>query len=258
MGSREPVRRSARLEQFVQKVGPELFARACAYHRARAPETGLLCQRDNYPAEDNELWNVADDLSDWAVEMEGVETADRVRLLFELYREMPSYWVLEKVEWLAKSLTESDWAVAWECFRSALSNESPEQADPAGYALWCGAFEDDDLAPRAWRALATEDASDRMMERLLKLSGPVPWEAKVKTYRRLARDRRWHPNLAEALRLCYADSYGRNNAKEALVLYSMLQLAPNTATAQNLIAVVADLKRGIAHYRDKGGTSHGA
>ena len=186
MGSREPARRSARLEKFVQMVGPERFARACSYHRAKATDTGSLCKPDGYPKEDLELWSVADDISDWALEAEGVEAADKVRLLFELHGEMPSYWVLQKVEWLAKSHKEIDWAVVWECFSAALSSESPEQADPASYALWCGPFEDDELAPRAWRALATEDAQDRMMERLLKVSGPVPWEAKVTTYRRLA------------------------------------------------------------------------
>ena len=204
------------------------------------------------------MWGVSDDVSDRIVELPDTPVAARVRLLFEVYREMPSYWLIHKVEWLAKEMKEEDWDAVWAGFREALSDESPEQADPAAFALWCGLFEDQEVAPRAWRALATAEAPDRMMKRLLSVSGPVPWEAKVETYRRLSNDSRWHSDLAEALRLCYADVLGKNDAREALVLFSRMQLAPNTVAGANAASVIKELKRGVAHYRDRGGSSHGA
>lgn len=197
------------------------------------------------------MWDVADDLSDRVWLMPEVEAVEKVRLLFELYREMPAYWVVHRIEWLAKDLKGDDWEAVWQGFREVLSQESPELADPASYALWCGFFEDEHVAPKAWQALSTQAAPDILTKRLLSVSGPVPWAAKVETYRRLAKDRRWHRDLAEALWFCYGDVYGKTDVREARTLLSTLQLAPNTLEAENAATLKADFALGYSNYAEK-------
>lgn len=257
MANADGVRRSPALEQLIRELDPGLFRRACWYHSAKAADFG---PRDPNPLQledDFELWKVADNLSDAIVDLQNVAVADRVRLLFELYREMPSYWLIHKVDYLEEEMDGDGWSAVWAGFRAALSDESAEQADPASYALWSGLFEGDTSAD-AWRALATDNAPDRMMKRLLRISGPVPWMAKVETYRRLAQDARWQVDLAEALHSCYADTYGQNDARDALELYARLQVPRGTVAAANAARAIKDLKRGVAHFRDRGGSSHGA
>ncbi|MEJ2885633.1 hypothetical protein [Actinomycetospora aeridis] len=194
------------LDDLARHVGEERFQRACAWTVARAPGYG----RGPDGGSEHE-----DDTADVPHELSDLVEGD-LDLALALYRVMPCYGNLMYV---------GHWAPRDEFLARIgilLDDPDPALADPASYWVWCGPFESDEgESASAWHALRA-DAAGRRLQRLIDISGPVPWPAKAPTLVELAADARWHPALWWVVHSATADYFGRVDAPAAERLLAAL------------------------------------
>jgi hypothetical protein len=193
------------LDDLARHVGEERFRQACAWAVARGPGYG---RGPDDGADDSEDSDDSGDLAEVPHDLADLVEGD-LDLAIALYRVMPCYGNLMYVEHWAPPDALLD------AVRDLLDEPDPALADPASYWVWCGPFEGDETeSTAAWRALRAE-APDRRLERLLDVSGPVPWPAKGPTLVALADDVRWHPAIWWAVHFAAADYFGRVDAAAA-------------------------------------------
>jgi hypothetical protein len=106
---------------------------------------------------------------------------------------------------------------------------SDRLADPIAYSLWCDYFEDPASVEEAWTAVAAPGAvSARGLQRVLNVSGPVPYDLKVPIYERLVGSTHWHPFIFRSLLYSAFDVYGQIDARAARKLLDKLSLSKTT------------------------------
>jgi len=180
-------------DDVIAQVGVAAFQAAAERAWAIAAQTARGLGDENG---DEAEAQTAFDVISAAVEvvMTAAEVADaKIRLLFELYRETPSFTFLDQLfvhHW--NDLPASARAVFWDEVRKLLASSDDRLAGPAQYALWCDFFEDLNEVDEAWEALTGTEAEPAVIERILPDSGPVPFSLKRTLYERLLPDRRWH------------------------------------------------------------------
>jgi hypothetical protein len=219
----------AALRDLIARVGEERFRRACEWAWATAAGTGRSRGDDRGAGWPNDIPDVPHDLSDPIWEGGEESWIERVALAFELYREMPCYATLM---YMRHSFFEWDEVARqrfWDEYRSLLSDDDDRLADPISYSLWCDYFEDPASVEEAWTAVASPGAvSERGLERLLDVSGPVPYELKAPVYERLVGSTHWHPFIFRSLLYSAFDFYGQIDAKTARQLLGRLSLPEPT------------------------------
>ncbi len=154
---------------------------------------------------------------------------ERVALAFELYRAMPSYGTLMYLTHVYLEPSDSGRQLVWEQFRELISGGDEGLAQPGRISLRCDFFEDPETVEEAWWQIIEEGRlSRRGLERVLEVSGPVPWTLKAPLYEQLIADERWHPFIFRSLRGGAFDVCGQIAAEEASVFLDQLTLAPDT------------------------------
>jgi hypothetical protein len=199
-----------RLNELAEAVGPEQFRLACEHAWATAAGTGTRLDRD----------------PPWPGGLDGLphELADLVEgdleLAFALYRAMPCYANLMYIGY---------WGVGpsfWAEMRALLDEPDERLHDPVLYWLWCGPFEgSDEESADAWRKV-TAGADDARLRRLLRASGPVPWEVKAPLLARLAGQPTWQPVVLSAIEDAAYDYFGRIDVPEARRMLGRLRDVP--------------------------------
>jgi hypothetical protein len=154
---------------------------------------------------------------------------DRVALMFELYRCMPSYGHLmyAKHHYLSWDRPVRD--LFWDEYRRLLGDEDDRLADPVAYSLWCDFFEDSAAVEETWHAVSrTGDLNERALQRMLAVAGPVPYRLKAPLYGLLVTNERWHLPLFRSLLASAFDVYGSVEEQAARLLLARLALPDTT------------------------------
>lgn len=222
-------RQDMELRDLVERVGEERFAQARAWSwrtaagtgQSRTEPTGV---RPLYKAED-----VPHDLEE-VIWTEGeAPWIERVSLAFRLYREMPCYAVLMYTTGYFSKWDESTRGLFWDEYRALISEADDRLADPGAYSLWCDYFEDPKTVKEAWDEIAQPGSlSERGLERVLEVSGPVPFRLKVALYEELVTNERWHLFIFRGLLHSAVDVFGDLDAKAGKRLLSQLSLPKDT------------------------------
>ena len=110
-----------------------------------------------------------------------------------------------------------------------------------GIPLWVDFFEDQSTVKEAWREMTRPDTapSERRLERLLELAGPVPWRLKEPLFEQLFPEPRWHPFILRALVGSAFDVCGDCKPRAAERWLGRLQLpddAPDLAALRRHLA----------------------
>jgi hypothetical protein len=204
------------LGDLAEAVGAEQFQAACEHAWATAAGTGTRLDSDP-------PW--PDGLQDLPHELADVVEGD-LALAFTLYRAMPCY---------ANLMYIGHWGVGpafWVELRALLDEPDDRLHDPALYWLWCGPFEGSDQeSADAWREV-TAGADDARLRRLLRTSGPVPWEAKAPLLGQLAGPAVWQPVILSAIQDAAYDYFGRIDVPAARRLLGKLRDAPAELVAR--------------------------
>jgi hypothetical protein len=224
------------LSDLADHVGEARFREACAAAWSSAAGTGQMDHGGHWP---KRLADIPYDLVD-LLRKTDEPWPDRLELFFQLYRKMPSYGLLMYIkvehffEWNANARE-----LFWNEYRQLLSAEHDELADPVGYSLWADYFEDPRTVEEAWRQLArSADLSERGLERLLTLSGPVPFGLKAKLYDEVLPHRRWHPFIFRSLLGSAFDYFGQIDHEAARRVLEGLALPESTEGLRELRAVL--------------------
>lgn len=216
-----------RIDKLVAAVGEDRFARACEWAWATAAGTGRSSEDDTDTRWPRDVTDVPHELEDLVWD-EGPWT-ERLELAFELYREMPCYATLMYTRHHFPDWDDDAMKRFWDEYRSLLSHDDDRLADPVSYSLWCNYFEDPDSVEAAWSALTSPGRLfERGMQRVLEVSGPVPYELKAPVYDRLVKDRSWHPFIFRSLLASAFDVFGKIDAKAARKVLARLSLARTT------------------------------
>lgn len=217
------------LDQIIHLAGRDAFAEACQIARRTAPGFGKS-GRDPAPTPD-----FVYDISSWIIDDLRLAPLDAVALLFAIYERMPSYALL--IASPAQYADDSPAALALfqsKC-REMLGADDDALADPIGYWLWCGPFEDGkEVVESWWHVLTSDEGPPRLFERLLEISGPVPWPLKAELYERLFPDQRWHPFIRRSLEASQGDLYGNYDIEAATEWYDRLGWLPEPDSAPSL------------------------
>jgi len=142
---------------------------------------------------------------------------------------MPCYSLLPEFWSSYRELDVAAQSLLWTEFRSLLSDPDDRLADPVAYSMWCDFFESADTVSDAWRNLMNPGGlTDRGLERVLIMSGPVPYAQKSALYERLLPNTRWHYFIFRSLLHSTFDLYGAVVLDDARRILDTLELAPDT------------------------------
>lgn len=227
------------IEQLRSKLGEDVYGQARREAWQAAPDTGSLDHwkaRRPTPALDA----VCDEIRFDACN--GETDLNCVAFFTELYRDIPAYGVLNSF-FLNRpygELSPEARRLFWAFAREMLSAEEPALADPVAYSMWCDLFETE-WAAEAWKAL-TVGAPGRLLERILVMSGPVPFLVKRDLYRQKIGNKRWHYFIYRSLLHSAFDVYGDVDKKEARLILGRLKLSLPKDEQENLKRLRAKLE----------------
>jgi hypothetical protein len=232
------------IKDLVAAVGEHRFRRACGWASRYAagifpPAQTVFESIDKWPTD---VTDVPHELSDLVWESKGSWLA-RVELAFQLYRAMPCYATLMYGKNHFSEWDGSTKKYFWDQYRSLLSDADDRLGDPVAYSLWCDYFEDPDTVEEAWAALASPHVlSERGLERILEVSGPVPYAFKAELCGRLE-NTRWHPFIFRSLHRSAFDVCGQIDANAAREVLSTLSLPQPTEGFEDLVRELDALRR---------------
>ena len=233
------------LARLIDHVGADNFNKAQASAWEAAAGTGNSSKLPPQATDEStEVTHVPHELNDLIWFDEDLPWAERVATTFRLYRAMPSYAVLMTQTGFYDKLDVAARGLLWDEYRSLISDLDDRLADPAGYSLWCDWFENRKTVTDAWNALvASKRPSDRGLERILILSGPVPYSFKETLYKELVPHVRWHYFIFRSLLHSAFDVYGDLQPKAAAAILAGLTLPAATEHLDKLREVLRSWKR---------------
>lgn len=181
------------------------------------------------PLSNNDL---AHELVDVALEDPSLSPSDRLQLGFGLLDLLDDYAVAMYLTWEFTGVDAShrdELDLVWDYCREIL--ERPEESESVPYWLWVEWFEDlktvrtaFERVAASWDQTGISPAGDRRIDRVLRVSGPVPWDVKEPVYRAALARPDLHPALLEALRGSFHDLYGKIDSAVALELIQQFHL----------------------------------
>ncbi len=221
-------------QTIIQTVGPELYWATSRAAQLAAPYCGKDDPKARFDSDvpheiNNLIWDSALD-----------DTA-KLCLMFEIYQDMPCYGLLMYANINFRDLSGSAQDQLWQQIRFLLTQNDEGLAGPVAYLLWCDFFEDHRQVTESWNTLVTDTSSPRLLERILEVSGPVPFALKERLYKRLIGDRAWHSAIYRSLLFSNYDVYGQIDQQKARRLLEQLDLPPELRKSKELTALRAAL-----------------
>lgn len=205
-------------EQLIEKVGRKAYAAACREAKRWAPSAGFG------PGADLDLPH---DLSDLVWDS-NLKPAEKVRLLFELYFDMPDYAYLMYLYGYYGDLPQAVKHDVLKRYQAILNDGDDIHSAPVQLSLWVDFFEDRDTVVEAWQELLDGNENEQLIDRVLRASGPVPYDLKARLYERLIDDPRWHVAISLSLLHSIHDAFGDIDLEAARSVFAKLKLAPET------------------------------
>ena len=152
----------------------------------------------------------------------------RLAIWFEIYDDMPCYGLLMNLRWWEKESPEDVRSKVWAKYAEYLAGDDERFAAPIEYVLSVDYFEDPHDVADAWSRLVTEIAAPRVLQRVLEVSGPVPYALKARLYDTLIDDPAWHPHILRSLYWSRFTGYGEIDEAAAQKVLARLQLPEET------------------------------
>jgi hypothetical protein len=211
------------LEQVKNFIGRETYAAASAAARTAAPTTGKEPLGDLEPF----VIAVPMEIGDMICEAD-LSVQAKIQLLFEVYTDIPSTSLLFTLLLTFEEFSPRERALFWQHVRKLISQPNPIWSQPLAYMLWCDFFEYSRRVEEAWTTLITEDPAPLLVERILDVSGPVPFAWKQALYARLIGDPHWHPAIFRSLLFSRFDAYGQIDQAAAYAILKQLRLPADT------------------------------
>jgi len=230
-------------QAIIDAVTPEVYTIECEDARRAAPQTGRGDATQYYSSDTP--YTIQDLI--WYSD-NGLADVEKIRLLFDVYRDMPCYALLMALGYDHLSPAAAD--VFWHEVRQILCQDDEALAGPLSYMLWCDFFEAPDLCEVAWQRLLNGQEKTLLVRRLLAWSGPVPYTWKDQIYRQKVNDRGWHSSIYESIHGSYYAVYGDIDKEKARVILDQLAL-PETREMQTLRTALAQGERYANYYRDR-------
>jgi hypothetical protein len=205
-------------DEIIESIGQEEFENACADARKLVS--------DVFTAKSGPSPALAHEISDFIWQSDG-ESHAKLELTFRFYESMPCYGLLMFLNLNHKTFPAQATNLLWSKYRQYLA-EDGVLADCVEYSLWCDFFEDPETVDEAWRALTCDLSSESLVRRVLRSSGPVPFEAKQKVYRQLLPDKHRHEWIFRSLLHSRFDVYGKIDSRRARTILDELELSSDT------------------------------
>ena len=208
---------------IIRQMGLEMYMQACAHARkaAKSPNYGKEPNASPFDS------NIAHQISDFVLESE-LSAPERVDLILQFYEEMPCYAYLMYIKILFSDLSKEEKTSFWQWVRIQIASEDNAIKAPLFYSLWCDFFEDTQTVQEAWKELITPLPSDKTLQMILGVSGPVPFDLKNQLFERLIDKSTWHPFIFQSLLYSQFDYYGKIDKQKALEILQRLKLPRNT------------------------------
>jgi hypothetical protein len=212
-------------QEIIRKVD---YRRASALARRVAVDLGAAGRSRMDEPDDQALFDICEEIDEliWESDLTDIE---KTRLFLDVYADIPAYSLLFQFgvhRW--RDLDPDSRALFWSQIKEWLSGDDDMLADPISYDIWSRYFEYSDEVEAAWQALVTDDASDRLIERVLEISGPVPYPLKSALYLKLLPDRRWHHFIYQSLLGSAFDYYGSIDKADVRNVLAQLDLKLNS------------------------------
>ncbi len=158
-------------QQIIKAVGRDRYYQGSLAARAAASHFGMAGHNsNNAPLLDV---NLPHDVGDIIFDS-NVNLSNKVGLIFEVYKDIPTYWLIALIALHWDELSKDARDVFWDETRRFLSQDDTSLVNPLGYALAVDFFEDGRKLDEAWNALVRSSPNKRLLERVLTFSGPVP------------------------------------------------------------------------------------
>jgi hypothetical protein len=223
------------LQDLIDHVGEPLFEQARQRAWQTAAGTGTKGEADLDERWPDEVTDVPHELERLVWSQGDAPWVDRVALACELYRDMPCYANLMYIGGYLADWDEDARRLFWNEYRTLVSDPDDRLADPVAYSLWCDYFENPETVDEAWNEIARPDTlSEKGLERVLDVAGPVPFGRKAALYEQLIAEERWHPAIFRSLLHSAFDVYGEIDTGTARELLQRLELPPETAGLDEL------------------------
>jgi len=180
------------------------------------------------------------ELIDDALADPDLEPAERLRLGFGMLDHFDEYAVAMYLGWEFTGVDAShahEQDLLWAFCREMLERKMEPQA--VGYWLWVDWFEDPVTSALAFHEMVTgasgltmnpgeNEPLRRRIDRVLRLSGPVPWEAKQPVFEAALGYPYLHDALRAAITAAERDMYGQLDVAAASLLISRLPAEERT------------------------------
>ncbi|MFC0865337.1 hypothetical protein ACFHYQ_23885 [Sphaerimonospora cavernae] len=189
-----------------------------------------------------------------------LDSEARLRLALGLLDLLDDYWVTCEIRFTMADAYDPNAGLLWDAYRRRL--EAPEPADPITYSLWVDWFEEGTTVEIAFAEVLGNDVARlliqgrfqdtadnpllRRAQRVLEVSGPVPWPIKHPVYQACVALPALHLALFRGLLGSYHDVYGRLEPHAAYALLQQLDLSFDTKFLAQLRTV---LKAGHTNHR---------
>ena len=164
----------------------------------------------------------------------------KLDLVFQLYQEMPCYSFIQSISLNFEDLSQGDRQYFWTWIRSMLASEHLSYPNPVAYGVWCNFFENAERVEEAWRQLTHARTSDRILAKVLEISGPVPFRLKSELYERLLPQASFHIRIFRSLLHSAFDYYGDLDNEKGRKFLSELQLEPMPENYDRLLKKLGD------------------
>jgi hypothetical protein len=203
-------------DELVAEVGAERYREACERAWASAAGTGRCGGQRSWAGD---LQAVPPQFAD-AWWHGAASLRERLETALRLYGEMPCYANTTALHGFYGEFGEDERQLLWDAYRRWLAHDDERLADPVAHSLWVDFFEDGATVEAAWREVTRRDVSpwSRRLERVLQVSGPVPWPVKAGLLEALAGEPRLHHAVFRALAGGAFDPFGHLGPGAAALL----------------------------------------
>lgn len=217
--------RGVDVQEIITAFGATRFRQACAAARRAGPGFGSSrCVTTDVVGD----WDLVNDISEMVWDSE-LPDESKMALILEVYSQLPDFWLLGYLvahQW--QGLTLPARQIFWGAARRILAQDDEALVGPLTYSLGCDFFEDDRTCEEAWTQLVQNSVDRILLQRVLSISGPVPYPLREKLYERIADDPSWHHLIFRGL--VFNNSYYPSSVdkERGAALLRRLDLPPDT------------------------------
>ncbi|WP_346356095.1 hypothetical protein [Azotosporobacter soli] len=158
--------------------------------------------------------------------------------IFAIYEELPAYALLAGIAEHWKELGASERNSVWARFRGYLYSDEESVSRPVEYTLWCDYFENPKRVAEAWLQMLTPPRSLKQVEKLLFVSGPVPYWLKKTLYEEIIQEDNYHEAIFTSLLGSRFDILGDIDKADAGAILHRLTLEPSPPQFEMLRAAL--------------------